>query len=659
MAVQVNYPGIYVDEFTPGAPIQGVGTNTGAFVGVALSGPILQPTLIQSWDEFNNLFGGFITTVPASYLAPAVYGFFLNGGTSCYILRVSTGAQATQKLDSRGSADPSLIVTAIVEGPGGNVDSVQVVDSSRLGAMLTAAGAGSTTLTAHTAQSNIVSLDATRTILVLASNTGFAVGDRVLLHKGGTSATAVIKSTQGIDTLIFTGPVPGATNWNVGAPTARIDDLQPGQMTFRVDVPAGVVLSQALPAGAVISITLAGPPEIRNVASSGGDTITLAEGLTKTFSLAGPAFPQVASLEFDMVINDAGTGKSETFTELSMNSKHPGYWGTVVSSSIITIAPPPAPPAPTPADPRPKAAVYNLAGGVADDRALALNLILANPDKFLDMLKQEQDINLVAIPGITDSVVQQAILNHCRSIFSRFGILDGVRDKKPGFDDLKAQFAQVRDDKGFAALYFPWVLARNPLSGQNEYWPPSGHVMGVMAYTDQTRGVHKAPANAIMAGTIAVERKLTNEEQGPLNLLGIDIIRVFREPTQPTVWGARTTSTDTNWQYINIRRLFIYLEQSIEQGIRWAIFEPNNTHLWQQLKRSIGEFLTRVWKDGALYGVKAEDAFYVRIDEILNPPSTRALGQLYIEVGVQPSYPAEFIILRIGIWQGGSSVNES
>src|SRR5260370_5927630 len=137
MAVQVNYPGIYVDEFTPGAPIQGVGTNTGALIGVAVSGPILQPTLIQSWDTFNSLFGGFITTGPASYLAPAVYGFFLNGGTSCYILRVATGAEAVQNLDSRGSAGPSLIVTAIVEGPGGNVVTVQAADTSPLGSKLT------------------------------------------------------------------------------------------------------------------------------------------------------------------------------------------------------------------------------------------------------------------------------------------------------------------------------------------------------------------------------------------------------------------------------------------------------------------------------------------------------------------------------------------
>jgi len=124
------------------------------------------------------------------------------------------------------------------------------------------------------------------------------------------------------------------------------------------------------------------------------------------------------------------------------------------------------------------------------------------------------------------------------------------------------------------------------------------------------------------------------------------------------VFGARTTATDLNWQYVNIRRLFIFLEKSIQQGIQWAVFEPNNLALWQKLKRSIGDFLNKQWRDGALFGAKAEDAYYVRIDEALNPFSEQQLGRLHIEIGVRPSYPAEFIIVRIGIWPGGSAVTE-
>jgi uncharacterized protein len=125
------------------------------------------------------------------------------------------------------------------------------------------------------------------------------------------------------------------------------------------------------------------------------------------------------------------------------------------------------------------------------------------------------------------------------------------------------------------------------------------------------------------------------------------------------LYGARTTATDANWTYINIRRLFIYLEQSIKKGIQWAVFEPNNTALWAQLTRSISDFLYRRWREGALFGDKAGDAYYVRIDEVLNPFSEQQLGRLHIEIGVRPSYPAEFIIVRIGIWAGGSDVSES
>jgi hypothetical protein len=330
----------------------------------------------------------------------------------------------------------------------------------------------------------------------------------------------------------------------------------------------------------------------------------------------------------------------------------------VVNSQFITLSLPPAPPAPAPSDPRPKDALYNLGGGADDDRAVALTQIEASPTTYLDLLNP-YPVNLIAIPGETSANVQQQMVAYCNARQDCFAILDGVRDMKPGFPDLQVQFAQVRDAKGFGALYYPWILVVNPLSGQNEYWPPSGHVMGIYGRTDHQPGVHKAPANAGIFGALGVERRLTDQDQGPLNLLGICIIRVFPERAEPVVFAARTTSTDTNWQYVNIRRLFIYLEQSIEQGIRGALFEPNDLKLWKKLKRTIVEFLTRVWQDGALFGATADKAFYVRIDEALNPPSTRALGQLFIEVGLAPSYPAEFIILRIGIWQGGAQITES
>jgi uncharacterized protein len=587
MAVQVSYPGIYIQEFTPGAPIQGVGTSTAAFIGTATSGPINQPTMLTSWDEFQNVFGGFIAEPSnvgiqnRSYLAPAVYGFFLNQGTNCYVVRaVVLPPGVTSLMASAPLGSPvELVATAIAEGTIGNGISVQVNNSSLLTSMLTAAGAPATTLTA-------------------------------------------------------TAP------------------LVANQLTFQVvlpTVPSSFVLNQALPTGALISITGTGAPvEIATVSSASGNTITLTSPLTNSYTAA----PQIASLEFTLVVTAATT---ETWANLSMNPLHPNYWQSAVNSQYIALSLPSSPPSPVPADPRPGpfGVTYPLSGGSDDQQVNDLADIIANPNTYLDALKPLQGVDIVAIPGVTEANPQQALITHCETMFDRFAVLDAAPDSSVGFPNLLTQYGQVRTPNGFAAIYFPWIQVINPLTGVTEYWPPSGHVMGIYAQTDQNRGVYKAPANVAIAGALGLQSLLTNADQGPLNLLGINILRVFPEQSQPLIWGARTTSTDSDWQYVSTRRLFIYLEQSIEQGIRWAVFEPNNPVLWGKLKRTITEFLNRVQADGGII------SFYVRIDSALNPPATQALGQLYIEVGIQPAYPAEFIILRIGIWQGGSSVTES
>jgi phage tail sheath protein FI len=180
-----------------------------------------------------------------------------------------------------------------------------------------------------------------------------------------------------------------------------------------------------------------------------------------------------------------------------------------------------------------------------------------------------------------------------------------------------------------------------------------------MARVDNTRGVHKAPANETLQGTIGVERTMTNAEQGLLNVQNINVIRVFKDGARPVVYGARTTATDSNWNYVNVRRLFLFLEKSIQDGLRWAVFEPSNLSLWDKLRQSISAFLATQWKAGALFGASPKEAYYVRIDETLNPFEEQRQGRLNIEIGIRPTYPAEFIVVRIGIWQGGSTVTEA
>lgn len=656
MGVQVSYPGVYIEEFAPGAPIEGVGTSTAGFVGVALRGPINSPTLIQSWDAFVDVFGGLIEDGPRGFLAPAVNGFFVNGGTACYVVRVATGKPATVKIASRKAGADLLNATAVAEGPAGLLK-VEVIDTSIVTRQLADAGSADTALKPVFQTTNSTSAPKPDT-LVVGTVADFAVGDRVHLANGPNNGSAIIKS---IDTaaksLTFMAPLPAALA--ASGTNVFIENLVKTRKRFRVKQPPNFVASQALPAGATIRIKQGATEEIAVVESSGGDTITLKTGLANDYATNTLAtLPDISSLEFTLIVDDGGI--VEKYDELAVNARHPRFWDAIVPETSVVLEA--IEPAPVVDDLRPKVGVYSLTGGTADDRAAAWTAFLGAPAATLDVLRPIDEIAIVAVPGATTAAVQQAVRDHCESTADRFAILDGVYDPAKSLItslvDLKLQFAQVRSERGYAALYYPWITALSPLTGDLETLPPSGHLAGIYARTDQRRGVHKAPANTNIRGALGLKFSLTDEQQGPLNLLGINILRVFPTESQPMVWGARTTATDRNWQYINIRRLFLFLEESIQEGIRWGLFEPNNLQLWQKLNRTITEFLLRVWRDGALFGATPKEAFYVRIDEALNPPSDRSLGRLTIEIGVKPSYPAEFIIVRIGIWQGGSAVSE-
>jgi phage tail sheath protein FI len=343
-----------------------------------------------------------------------------------------------------------------------------------------------------------------------------------------------------------------------------------------------------------------------------------------------------------------------------------------LASSLVRLTPAvPPTPSPPPGDiPANPAAPTNLAGGV--DEVLS-TLLPANYQDGLDSLVPYKDVNLVAIPDRTDAIVQAALVAHCQGVSGvgdSFAILDSRLGAPPsGAGSVVEQQASVVSPRGYAALYYPWLLVDAGTGSPGAppppplLVPPSGHVAGLYAASDSTRGVHKAPAGMSLPlnGVIAVERRLSDVDQGPLNAdYGINVIRVFRTGGQAIVWGARTTATgtDDSWRYVNIRRLFLFLEGSILRTLRLYVFDANDTFLWGKLKRSISAFLTQAWRDGALFGATAKEAFYVRIDEVLNPPDQRELGRLTIEIGVVPSYPAEFIVIRIGIWEGGSQVIE-
>jgi uncharacterized protein len=238
---------------------------------------------------------------------------------------------------------------------------------------------------------------------------------------------------------------------------------------------------------------------------------------------------------------------------------------------------------------------------------------------------------------------------------NRMVILDPPPDKvKP--QDVVQWLAAFNRRSMFAAIYYPWIKVANPRNGGRPILvPPSGHMMGVWARTDETRGVYKAPANEVPRGVIGLGYDTNFREQELLNPIGINCIRTF--PNRGIrIWGARTLvePDKTEWRYISVRRLISYIEKSIELGTQWAVFEPNDQDLWMRVKRTINNFLERIWREGALFGATPDQAFYVKCDEELNTPETMVLGRLYVEIGICPVRPAEFVIFRISQWNGGA-----
>jgi phage tail sheath protein FI len=249
--------------------------------------------------------------------------------------------------------------------------------------------------------------------------------------------------------------------------------------------------------------------------------------------------------------------------------------------------------------------------------------------------------------------VQLAMIAHCEQMGDRMAILD----PPPG---LNAQ--QIREwrvdkagyDSKFAALYWPWIKIFDPASGQNVFVPPSGHMAGIWARNDSTRGVHKAPANEVVRGCITLETQITKGEHDLLNPVAVNCIRAF--PGRGIrVWGARTLSSDPSWRYVNVRRLYNYVEQSILGGTNWVVFEPNDPDLWGRVIRTISSFLFRVWLDGALFGVTPDQAFYVKCDDETNPSEVIEAGQLNCEIGIAPVKPAEFVVFRLAQLPSGTS----
>lgn len=652
MATTYKTPAVIIEELPANGPIAGVGTSTAAFIGPAVKGPILTPTKVTNWSQFRDTFGDYIG--PTYYLAYAVHAFFDNGGTVAYITRVATATRAWVELDDDGGAGGmSLRVEALAEGPVGNGITVAVTRTA--------------IVTTGKARKGRAAIDVGSTVnainlAVPADAAKFSSGDFVLIE--GTANTAQIDRVRGAQ-LILATPLAAAPAANA---FVRIRDLAAGQTAFRVQNWAG------LERGSVIHIAqtkgMVTVQEDAIVDAVNGEMVTLKAPLANPYTLdAADPDVTVVSEEFTLVIAGGGL-PTETWQNLSMDTRHSRFFARIINSAIVNVKLAAVPSVQLPPKNMPKATPILtpkvLANGLPDN---LLAISLANYQSALSAMELIDDVNLVCVPDRTDTTAQQAIVAHCEKMGDRFAILDSALNEPPlnevvpGGGTVITHRAGVESKRGYAALYYPWLRIVDPASatGQDTMLvPPSGHVAGIFARSDTQRGVHKAPANELITGAVDVERRLTGDDQGELNVANVNALRVFAGQVRPMVWGARTTAppAETPWRYVNVRRLFLYVEQSIQTGIHWSVFEPNDLSLWKKLDRTIREFLTRVWRSGALFGATADQAFYVKIDEELNPASVRALGQVFIEIGMAPVRPAEFVIVRIGIWDGGTDVSE-
>ena len=284
-----------------------------------------------------------------------------------------------------------------------------------------------------------------------------------------------------------------------------------------------------------------------------------------------------------------------------------------------------------------------------------------------------EELALMAAPGLSDRQ-QKEVLELCELRKDRFAILDGPLVSS-GDMDIPAS------NKGYGAIYVPWVKMAKPSwfkGNQDElevssrlrrkliktdrdevFIPPSGHICGIISRVDSERGVHKAPANELLMSITGLSQNINRIEQGQYNDRGINVIRSFKD-RGIRVWGARTlaTKSDPSWKYINVRRLFIMVEQSIMLGSQWSVFEPNDMTLWKKLTRDVRQYLMRVWRSGALFGQTPEEAFYVKCDAETNPQYLIDAGQVNVSVGISPVKPAEFVVFSIGQWDGGALIDD-
>ena len=549
-------PGVYVEEFESGGkPMEGVGTSTAGFVGLAEKGPISGvPQLVTSFADFKRTYGGFLSENEFGeyrFLAYAVEHFFLNGGARAYIARV-----APESAKCAVAAAGDLAFTAKNPGVWGDSIVVKVTPSSK----------------AKTQALEKVEDKKYR----VKSAAGFNPGDIVAF----------------------------AGEYN------KVEKNQDNVLTFANEFSADIVDANLVPAKVITTCEIS--LEIKC-----DDVVETYENVSFNIDAANYISKKTAKSELveiaynganDIAAPYAALGSADAaFVKVSFAGGSNGAAADLSAADFI--------------------GTDNGAGNRTGIQA------------FLD----NDVVSIMAVPGITDPNVQLTLVAHCENLASRFAVLDIPRNAKKT-DEIAAH----RDlfSSSYAALYHPWLTVFDPLDKKNIAIPPSGSIMGIYARSDITRGVHKAPANEVVRACVGLDIPFNKGEQDILNPKGINLIRSF--PGQGIrVWGARTVSSDPSWKYINVRRLFIFIEETIKANTSWAVFEPNDEALWTRVQRTISVFLTGMWRNGSLAGSSSDEAFFVNIGRNTMSQDDIDNGRLVCVIGVAPVKPAEFVIFRI------------
>jgi phage tail sheath protein FI len=657
-------PGVYIQEITVPGPLPQVSTSVTAIVGPAQMGPLLQPTMLTSIQQFNTIFGSYIETPYRSYACHAVNGFFNEGGLTCYFVRVGNGVAASLNLLDQANlvvaANPqqtTLTVVAQQEGTSGNAITVQVAQAS------IASSSVPTTSTTLSAASTTISV-------TLTAVAGFQPGDGVTLKQAGGAGLSENATIAGISGSVVTFASPLTNSYPTGS-TFRTADLTVGTTQIRL---ASVTGFQP---GSYVHFSNGAAPDsydVVRVVNQVTNVITITNGLTSSYPVSAGAVT-VKTMEFTLTVVSTAAG-TEVFSNLAMDPRHSQYYGTIVNSGAVNVV------APTMPDttPPPLNLPATLAATPLSSGTVGVNDDLATftPPTYqagIDTLKKI-DIDLLCVPDAVTTwptgnshfqpadtqSIQAYMVAHCEQMQMRFAILDANEAiaTAPTYTPVLNQRAGLNSDNGYAALYFPWIGIQSPFGSGQIFVPPSGHTAGVYANNDNTYDPSHAPANEPIVSALSLEVTVGDVDQGPLNQEDINVIRSFTNEGI-LIWGARTIAPpdQTAWTYINVRRLLNMIEKTVKEGTLFAVFQPNNLTLWQQVKRMVSAYLQTLWAAGDLFGAAPDQAYQVRVDATLNTPAVVALGQMIVQVTVVPTHPAEFIVFQVIQDPTGATLQES